>query len=407
MEFLDFDDLDYADFHTRARDVGLVQLVDKIAGGYLVETPRGGRHLGYRCEVIAGNKKLASKPEVSDGKKGSVQVLVETKGERGYVVSPPSGGTVHKSGKPYVWLQGGPDTITTITRDERDDILDLARSFNQLTRTEFAPQDASDRTRGDHTRSDRPGDDFNHPDPPDRALTMMRLVNRTFMGKDRRATPSALCVIGACVNDNLTSSRSSSILVIDRIGAARGGTNEDPTPTFLQSDVLTDGDVFDDIGRVTTRLALKDPGTPENPTSPTSANYVTVTRYRVAYRCNDGRHTPGVDVPFPIDGPVTFTTVTGTQSAEFILVRSSAKLEAPLRALAGGGGAIVINATAEITFYGTDQTGPRWKPRGQSASTFLIGQTTRRRDEDLTVPIETVGGGRRGPCRAHVVVLCA
>ena len=68
---------------------------------------------------------------------------------------------------------------------------------------------------------------------------MMRLVNRAFMGKDRRATPSALCVVGAgvllgaCVNDNLTSSRSSSILVIERIGAARGGTNEDPTPTFL------------------------------------------------------------------------------------------------------------------------------------------------------------------------------
>ncbi len=205
---------------------------------------------------------------------------------------------------------------------------------------------------------------------------MMRLVNRTFMGKDRRATPSALCVIGAgvllgaCVNDNLTSSRSSSILVIDRIGAARGGTNEDPTPTFLQSDVLTDGDVFDDIGRVTTRLALKDPGTPENPTSPTSANYVTVTRYRVAYRRSDGRHTPGVDVPFPIDGAVTFTTVTGTQSAEFILVRSSAKLEAPLRALADGGGAIVINATAEITFYGTDQTGATVEAAGTISVNF-------------------------------------
>lgn len=177
-------------------------------------------------------------------------------------------------------------------------------------------------------------------------------------------------VTSGCVNDNLTSSRSSSLLVIERIGAARGGTNEDPIPTFLQSDVVTNGGVFDDIGRVTTRLALKDPGTPENPTSPTSSNYVTVTRYRVVYQRSDGRNTPGVDVPYPVDGAVTFTTVTGIQSAEFVLVRSSAKLEAPLRALAGGGGAIVINTTAEITFYGTDQAGSAIEAAGTIGINF-------------------------------------
>lgn len=175
---------------------------------------------------------------------------------------------------------------------------------------------------------------------------------------------------GACVNDNLTSSRSSSILVIERIGAARGGTNEEPIPTLLQSDVDTNGSVFDDIGRVTTRLALKDPGTPENPASPTSSNSVTVTRYRVVYRRSDGRNTPGVDVPYPIDGGVTFTTLTGIQTAEFVLVRASAKLEAPLRALAAGGGAVVINTTAEVTFYGTDQTGAAVEATGTIVINF-------------------------------------
>ncbi len=102
---------------------------------------------------------------------------------------------------------------------------------------------------------------------------------------------------------------------------------------------------------------MKDPGTSENPTSPTTANYVTVTRYRVVYRRADGRSMPGVDVPFSIDGAVTFTTVSGIQAAEFVLVRASAKLEAPLRALAQGGGAIIINTMAEVTFYGRDQTG--------------------------------------------------
>ena len=129
----------------------------------VVETPNG-MHWPYRCESITGNQKLASRPEASeqqDSKRGSVRVLIETRGEGGYVIAAPSNGAVHPPGKPYRLLRGGPDTITTLTPDERDDLLDLARSFNQLTRTEFAPQDASDRTRGDHTRSDRPGDVFN------------------------------------------------------------------------------------------------------------------------------------------------------------------------------------------------------------------------------------------------------
>ena len=164
-------------------------------------------------------------------------------------------------------------------------------------------------------------------------------------------------LVSGCINDQLTASRSSSLLVIERIGAARGGTSDDPIPTLLQSDVSTGGAVFDDVTRVTTRLALKDPGTAENPVSPTTSNYVTVTRYRVEYRRTDGRNSAGVDVPFPFDGEVTFTTVTGIQTGEFVLVRASAKLEAPLRALRDGGGAIVINTIAEVTFYGHDQTG--------------------------------------------------
>lgn len=160
-----------------------------------------------------------------------------------------------------------------------------------------------------------------------------------------------------CVNEQITASRSSSLLMIERIGAARGGTNDDPTSTFLQSDVSTAGSAFDDIARVTTRLALKDPGAAESPISPTTSNAVTVTRYRVEYRRTDGRTVPGVDVPYPFDGGMTFTTSTGVQTGEFVLVRASAKLEAPLRSLRNGGGAIVINTIAEVTFYGYDQTG--------------------------------------------------
>lgn len=209
------------------------------------------------------------------------------------------------------------------------------------------------------------------------AVEFARRVNVSVQGSQttskRRSGPIVRvslrvlgCLVGLVVllpaascTDLLTANRSSSILWIERIGAAPGGTGESPIPTFLQSDVLTNGGVFEDIARVTTRLALKDPGTAENPSSPTPANFVTITRYRIVYKREDGRNTPGVDVPYPWDGAVTFTTLSGAQTAEFVLVRASSKLEAPLINLRFGGGAVLINTIAEITFYGHDQAGQR------------------------------------------------
>jgi hypothetical protein len=61
-------------------------------------------------------------------------------------------------------------------------------------------------------------------------------------------------------------------------------------------------------------------------------------------------------VPFAFDGAVTLT-ITGTGSADFTLVRIQAKQEAPLEALAHGGGQNTISTIAQVTFYGHDQTG--------------------------------------------------
>ena len=168
---------------------------------------------------------------------------------------------------------------------------------------------------------------------------------------------AGICLLGAVsCNELVTASRSSTILVIERIGAASGGTPDDPIPTLLNSDVVLKGLVHPDIARVTTRLAFKSPGTSENPASPTSANWVTITGYRVVYRRTDGRNTPGVDVPFPFEGGMTMTTI-GIGSGEFTLVRAQAKLEPPLIALRGAGGAVALSVIAEITFFGHDQTG--------------------------------------------------
>jgi hypothetical protein len=131
--------------------------------------------------------------------------------------------------------------------------------------------------------------------------------------------------------------------------------------TFVKKQVGQDEQfvptIFADNGRVTFILGLKDPGAPGSTTSPTTTNFITVTRYRVTFIRSDGRNTPGVDVPYAFDGGMTLTVTDTTAVGNFNLVRIQAKQEAPLQALSGGGGANAISTIAEITFYGTDQAG--------------------------------------------------
>jgi hypothetical protein len=63
---------------------------------YVVRTKSGGFHFYYRCEVIENNQKLASRPPTEQEKKDTPHlkqvVLIETRGNGGYVVAPPSSG---------------------------------------------------------------------------------------------------------------------------------------------------------------------------------------------------------------------------------------------------------------------------------------------------------------------------
>ena len=116
--------------------------------------------------------------------------------------------------------------------------------------------------------------------------------------------------------------------------------------------------VFNDLERATIRLALKDPGSALQPTTPSTLNEITITRYHVTFRRVDGRNTGGVDVPFGFDGGVTATVGADTAvTLSFDLVRHQMKREPPLANLVGGGGAIIISTIAEVTFYGRDQAG--------------------------------------------------
>jgi hypothetical protein len=129
--------------------------------------------------------------------------------------------------------------------------------------------------------------------------------------------------------------------------------------------------IFGDPGRVALRLGLRNPGTTANPTSPSTLNEITVSRYRVQYRRSDGRNVPGVDVPYGFDGAFTGTvSTTGSLTAGFDLVRVQAKIEPPLKNLANGGAQNVISTIAEITFFGRDQAGNEVSVTGSISVNF-------------------------------------
>jgi len=91
-------------------------------------TVKGGFHLIFKTESDPiGNKKLASRLATEDEKaKGDkVKVLIETRGEGGYICFPPMDG--------YSILKEG---FETITDDELDILLSCCRSFNEIQEKE-------------------------------------------------------------------------------------------------------------------------------------------------------------------------------------------------------------------------------------------------------------------------------
>ena len=93
--------------------VNLPELYSRLV---IAQTKSGGYHIYYRCSSIAGNLKLSTKV--------NREVLVETRGEGGYVIAPPTVG--------YKYIQGDPGNIPTISTAEREILFNISRSFNEL-----------------------------------------------------------------------------------------------------------------------------------------------------------------------------------------------------------------------------------------------------------------------------------
>lgn len=149
LEVLDFDDIEtYYDFKRAAVQCGLGNLIYYIESGYLEHSPKGV-HWFYRCSQISGNTKLASRKE-----NDTVKVLIETRGEGGYIIAAPSCGKVNPNGE-YKLKSGGIETIPVLTPEERQELHRVAMTFDKMSKViEYKGNSYSD------SNGIRPGDDY-------------------------------------------------------------------------------------------------------------------------------------------------------------------------------------------------------------------------------------------------------
>ena len=128
------------------------QLIDILPQ---VETPSGGQHLFYRCAEIAGNQKLAMKAGMNGNPD---EVLFETRGQGGYVLTINSPAECHEERKQYRLVHGRLTQIPGITPAQRSLLLDCAKAFNEIRKEKREPK--SVKAKNGNGNGTRPGDVF-------------------------------------------------------------------------------------------------------------------------------------------------------------------------------------------------------------------------------------------------------
>ncbi|MCI0338903.1 MAG: bifunctional DNA primase/polymerase [Acidobacteria bacterium] len=166
-------------------------LVEEAAPGLIdrlvqQDSPKGGRHFVYRSSKISKNTKLAmDAEEVADtdlprtesgdlnkkaisklglrrinGKYYKVQVLFETRGERGYFLVAGSPARCHPLNKPYELVHLDFTQVQEITPQEREILFTAARSFSKIPTYEREIAPPRERAEREDV-SLWPGDDYN------------------------------------------------------------------------------------------------------------------------------------------------------------------------------------------------------------------------------------------------------
>ena len=101
---------------------------------HVVRTRNNGYHLAYRCECIEGNLKLATRPATADELVRTLAVktycIIETRGEGGYVVAPPTEG--------YEVLQSGINVLDVEEREGNVTGVKERKSGTEMRETEEA-----------------------------------------------------------------------------------------------------------------------------------------------------------------------------------------------------------------------------------------------------------------------------
>jgi replicative DNA helicase len=96
----------------------------------IVQTVSGGYHIYYRCETIGRNQVFAIREATPEEKlekpKEKIKPLIETRGQGGYAVAPP---TLN-----YKSIQGSYSSIPDITTEERDTLFSICRSLTQYVK---------------------------------------------------------------------------------------------------------------------------------------------------------------------------------------------------------------------------------------------------------------------------------
>ncbi|WP_376797144.1 bifunctional DNA primase/polymerase [Thermogemmatispora sp.] len=125
---IDFDDeAAFLAWMARLRqDQRLHILYEEIACGYEERTPKGGRHLLLRClpRSPIGRSQVLARSHQGD-------VLVETREEGAIIIVAPSAGSVHPTGRPYILLRGGVDSIRTIDPVQLEEIFHSLRVLDK------------------------------------------------------------------------------------------------------------------------------------------------------------------------------------------------------------------------------------------------------------------------------------
>ena len=126
-----------------------------------VKSPRPGLHLYYRCSVIAGPQKIARIKDPTS-EKPKPKTVIETKGEGGYCLAPPSPPSCHPTRRCYRFLGDKDFTkIPTISPEERQILLSTAQTFDEWKKLRPATKTPPRRVVRAGRSGLRPGDDFN------------------------------------------------------------------------------------------------------------------------------------------------------------------------------------------------------------------------------------------------------